>query len=388
MAEQTTPAWRRADRPAAPPSAASSSAAAAACDSPEDVLAALLDSVEGGELHVRPLRALLDSGRFARFTEIGLALRRAFRDPAQRDYFLSRLKPHLRYVIGLLPASIQRHGMLPPEPAMLPPEVLQLEQVSDAELRQWLVDDGSLIYGEFQRYELENYFDAIAPYIAPGGEMMDLGSGLGKVVMSAALALPFARCTGVELLPYRHAMAMERRAQLLARAAGLLAALAPPQPEGSPPQSQSQPVPLSPDTPLALPGGRMATLRHLLELEARIELREQNMFEADVSRASLVFIYSTCFAPLMDALAAKLARELPQGCLVSCTTFPLSHPAFRLLHHFPSNSVAWTSVFLYQRMGPADGPAPQPAHLYAPDPDEWEARVRAECASQDAASVA
>ncbi|KQV79384.1 histone methylation protein DOT1-like protein [Massilia sp. Root351] len=364
MAELPSPAWRRADRAA--------EAAPAACDTPEGVLAALLDSVEGGELHVRPLRALLDSGRFARFAEIGLALRRAFRDPARRDYFLSRLRPHLRYVIGLLPASIQRHGMLPPEPAVLPPDALQLEQVSDAELRQWLVDDGSLIYGEFQRYELENYFDAIAPYVAPGGEMMDLGSGLGKVVMSAALALPFARCTGVELLPYRHAMAMERRAQLLARAAGLLAGLA-------------QPAPPSPDVPLALPSGGAATLRHLLELEARIALREQNMFEADVSRASLVFIYSTCFAPLMDALADKLARELPQGCLVSCTTFPLSHPAFRLLHHFPSNSVAWTSVFVYQRIGAADGPPPSPAYLYAPDPDEWEASARAECAAYDAA---
>ena len=380
MAEQSTPAWRRADRSAAA-STAASSALAAACASPEAVLSALLDSVEGGELHVRPLRALLDSGRFARFAEIGMALRRAFRDPVRRDYFLSRLKPHLRYVIGLLPASIQRHGMLPPEPAILPPDALQLEQVSDADLRQWLVDDGSLIYGEFQRYELENYFDAIAPYIAPGGQMMDLGSGLGKVVMSAALALPFARCTGVELLPYRHAMAMERRAQLLARAAELLAAAA--QPQGAPPQAPA--ALLSPDAPLALPTGRTATLRHLLELETRIELREQNMFEADVSRASLVFIYSTCFAPLMDALADKLARELPQGCLVSCTTFPLSHPAFRLLHHFPSNSVAWTSVFVYQRSGAADGPPPPPAYLYAPDPDQWEASARAECAAYDAA---
>jgi hypothetical protein len=113
--------------------------------------------------------------------------------------------------------------MLPPEPAQPQPDALQLEQVSEAELRQWLVDDGSLIYGEFQRYELENYFDAIAPYVTPGGEMIDLGSGLGKVVMSAALALPFARCTGVELLGYRHAMATERRARLLARAGELLA---------------------------------------------------------------------------------------------------------------------------------------------------------------------
>lgn len=381
MSGRHAPEWRRADRTPSP---------AGACGTPGDVLAALIDSVEGGELHVRPLRALLDSGRFARFTEIGLALRRAFRDPARRDYFIARLKPHLRYVIGALPASIQRHGMLPPEPAQPQPDALQLEQVSEAELQQWLVDDGSLIYGEFQRYELENYFDAIAPYVVPGGEMIDLGSGLGKVVMSAALALPFARCTGVELLGYRHAMAVERRARLLARAGELLVGLGPelgPEPQAAAPpphHAPPQPARLQPHTPLALPYGHAATLRHLLDLDARIELREQNMFEADVSRASLVFIYSTCFAPLMDALAAKLARELPQGCLVSCTTFPLTHPAFRLLHHFPSKSVAWTSVFLYQRTGAADGPPP-PAYLHAPDPDEWEARVRAECAAQDVA---
>lgn len=356
--------WRRADTAAAAP--------AGPCTSAGDVLAALLDSVEGGELHIRPLRALLESGRFARFNEVGLALRRAFRDPAQRDYFIARMKPHLQLVIGVLPSGIQRHGMLPPEPSAPAPDALRLEQVSDAELRQWLVDDGSLIYGEFHRYELANYFDAIVPHLRPGGEMIDLGSGLGKVVMSAALALPFERCTGVELLGYRHAMALERRARLLSLSQQLLAAL--------PGQA------LQPEAPLALPVGGAATLRHLLELDARIELREQNMFEADVSRASLVFIYSTCFAPLMDALAAKLARELPEGCLVSCTTFALSHPAFRLLQHFPANTLAWTGVFLYQRVAVPEGAAlPPPAALYAPDPDEWEVRARAECAAYDAA---
>lgn len=131
--------WRRADAAPVP---------ARRCRSAEDVLAALLDSVEGGEQHLRPLSALRDSGRFARFTEVGLALRGACRDPAQRDYFLARLKPHLSLVIGVLPAGIQRHGLLPPQPAEPAPHALRLEQVSDAELRQWLVDDGSLIYGD------------------------------------------------------------------------------------------------------------------------------------------------------------------------------------------------------------------------------------------------
>ena len=357
--ESTAPAWRTEDRAPAP---------ASPFTRPEDVLEAMLQSVEGGELHLRPLMQLHESGRFARFVEVGMALRRAFRDPARRDDFIARMKPHLRYVIGVLPASIQRHGMLPPEPEGGNDGRLQLEDVTADELQQWLVDDGSLIYGEMKRYELANYFDAIAPYVAPGGEMIDLGSGLGKVVMSAALALPFARCTGVELMGYRHAMAVERRARLLELGREGLAALP------SAPQ---------PDDPLALPAGGRATMRHLLELDSRIRFIEQDMFQADVGSASLVFIYSTCFAPLMDALAAKLAREVRQGCLVSCTTFPMSHPAFQLVAQFPARSVAWTSVFLYRRVGEGIEAAPPPSYLYTPDADEWEARARAEFAAYD-----
>ncbi|CAN7691300.1 histone methylation protein DOT1-like protein [Pseudoduganella sp. LjRoot289] len=378
-----TPCFRTEDRAAVP---------VAAFNRPEDVLEAMLQSVQGGEMHVRPLMDLKESGRFARFVEIGLALRRAFRDPARRDYFIARMRPHLRFVIGVLPASIQRHGMLPQETAGPAPDALRLEDVGDAELQQWLVDDGSLIYGEMKRYELENYFDAIAPFVQPGGKMIDLGSGLGKVVMSAALALPFAQCTGVELLGYRHAMAQERLARLLELGQRGMAALAAVQAAPVPLQGMAQGAaqgvaqlaPPAPDAPLALPTGGTATVRHVLELGTRIRFIEQDMFQADVSDASLVFIYSTCFAPLMDALAAKLAREVQQGCLVSCTTFPLSHPAFRLLRHFPAQTIAWTGVFLYERVGAPDGlPLPPPAYLYAPDPDEWEARARAECAAYD-----
>lgn len=363
--EPDTPRFRTEDRTMTP---------VTAFQRPGDVLEAMLQSVEGGELHARPQMVFEDSGRLARFVEIGLALRRAFRDPARRDYFIVRLKPHLRFVIGVLPASIQRHGMLPQEAAEPAPDALRLEDVGDDELQQWLVDDGSLIYGELKRYELENYFDAIAPFVKPGGKMLDLGSGLGKVVISAALTLPFALCTGVELLAYRHAMAQQRLERLLELRERGMAALA------------SAPAALLPDAPLALPAGGTTTVRHLLELGTRVRFIEQDMFQADVSDASLVFIYSTCFAPLMDALAAKLAREARPGCLVSCTTFPLSHPAFRLLRHFPAQTVAWTGVFLYERVGEAEGlPLPPPAYLYAPDPDEWDVRARAECAAYDAA---
>ncbi|NGZ86562.1 histone methylation protein DOT1-like protein [Duganella aceris] len=359
----TPPIFRTADRPADP---------VARFEQPSDVFEALFQSIQGGEKHVRPPLALTPDSPFLPFIEIGYALRACLRDPARRDYLLQRLRPHLGVIIGTLPTSILPHGMLPDGAPL--PGWRALEDIGDAELHAWLIQDGGLIYGEMQRYELDNYFDAIAPLIRPGGVMVDLGSGLGKVVMSAALTLPFTRCIGVELLGYRHRMAQERLRQLLALAQQGLASL---------------PAPLAPETPLTLPVGAPATGRHLHDLAARIAFIESDMFKVDVRGASLVFLYSTCFGPLMDALGEKLARELPVGALVSTTTYALKHPAFQLVHYFPAGTVAWTNVMVYQRSGPLASLTPaETAALYQPDPVAWEARVRRDFDAMDLATKA
>ncbi|MYN02634.1 histone methylation protein DOT1-like protein [Pseudoduganella sp. DS3] len=301
---------------------------------------ALRQAITDGEQHLRPVLA---EAQFQRYVEVGLALRAAFRTPALRDVFIDRLKPHRRLVAGTLPAGIQRHGMLPPQ---TPPR--SLADIPDAELAQWLVDDGRLIYGEFTPLELDHYFTAVAPWLPERGQgpghFIDLGSGLGKVVLTAALALPGMRCSGVELLGYRHEMAQARLQAMLAA--------------GDPQEAGA--------------------------IAARVQLRQQDMFEADVSDASLVYLYSTCFAPLMERLAEKLARELAPGALVSTTTVPLPHPAFELLQRFDPPSVAWTTVFLYRLRG-SSAVAPAPARaLYEPDGAAWEAAVRAAFAAHDA----
>ena len=335
-----------------------------------DVLEAMLQSLEGGEHHARPPLDP-DDPAFSVFIEIGIALRDCLRDPTRREYLIERLKPHRNVIISTLPAGIQRHGLLP-EPASEDRQRHQwriLEEISEDELHQWIIDDGRLIYGEMKRYELQNYFDAIAPRLKPGSIMYDLGSGLGKVVMSAAIALPVKRCVGVELLPYRHRMAEERLQSMLAIRARGIAAL---------------PEPLHPDSPLTLSTGIPACASHLLNIHERILFIQQDMFKADISDAGLVFIYSTCFGALMDALGEKLARDLPEHCLVSCMTFPLKHPALQLLHHYPSKTLAWTSVYLYERVGRLDTlPAPPPVHDYPSDADKWEAEARRAFAEYD-----
>lgn len=302
---------------------------------------AMRQAITNGEQHVRPV---LDEAQFARYVETGLAVRDAFRTPSLRDTFIARVKPHRRLINGTLPAGIQRHGMLPSRASRC-----RLADIPDAELEQWLVDDGRLIYGEYTQQELDNYFAALAPLLPPQGHFIDLGSGLGKVVMHAALSLPGMRCTGIELLGYRHAMAQARLETMLA-------------------------------------AGAMEDRAAAEAIAARVSLRQQDMFEADVSDASLVYLYSTCFVPLLERLGEKLARELPQDALVTTTTVPLLHPAFELVRQFAAPSIAWTTVYLYRRRGALEHLPPAPAgHVYEPDGFAWEAAVRAAFAAYDTA---
>lgn len=339
---------------------------------PEDILEAMLQSLQDGAVHRRPPLPAVAGTPLLRFIEIGLALRACVQDAARHAYLVARLLPHRALMVGALPVNLQPRGMLP---ALAPEEqeahgFRALEQIDDAELRDWVIADCGMIYGELERHELDNYFDVIAPHLRPGGVMFDLGSGLGKVVLSAALSLPFARCVGVELLPYRHRLASRRRQALLEQVGAALAAL---------------PQPLRRGHTLRLPNGQSAPAAHLLDLADRIELLESDMFDADLRQASLVFLYSTCFGPLMGALADKLARELPEHSLVSTTTYPLQHPAFRLIENFGPDSAAWTSLFLYQRLGPP-GPWPPSAvpDLHVPDAAEWSASLHALLSSMQA----
>ena len=312
---------------------------------------AMRQSITNGAQHVRPV---LDEAQFARYVETGLALRDAFETPALRDSFVARLKPHRGLIAGTIPAGIQQHGMLPARAPRC-----TLADITETELVQWLVDDARLIYGEFSQQELDNYFAAVAPLLPPQGHFIDLGSGLGKVVLSAALALPDMRCTGVELLGYRHAMAQARLAAMLA-------------------------------------AGAAEDPRAADSVGSRVRLLQQDLFAADVGDATLVYIYSTCFAPLMGRLAEKLAGEMRPGALVTTVTVPLLHPAFELVRHFAPHEVAWTTVFLYRRRdaaAPPDQPPqpPQPAWTsrpYEPDGAAWEAAVRAAFAAYDAAGGA
>ena len=103
-------------------------------------------------------------------------------------------------------------------------------------------------------------------------EFVDLGSGMGKMCVAAALTGVFDRSRGVELLPELHVAA--RRAL----------------------------------------DAFEAVKAETAGKDCEITLVEGNLLAFDVSRADVVYIHATCFTPeLLDATGRKLAAECRNG---------------------------------------------------------------------------
>jgi hypothetical protein len=337
-----------------------------------DIRQAMLKTLEGGQFHSRERISNTAELPYEDFVGIGLAIKACVLDAKRHDELIARLKPHVDVIIGVLPPGIQSHGLLPSNQEVLNFEIKlpPLNEINDSQIRQWIVDDGSLVYGELSDEELERYFAAISPYLVPGCKFVDLGSGLGKVVMTAALHYAFDHCKGVEILAYRERLAKDRFNHLLKVGQEGFATLL----------AQKQKV--NPSDPIPLPWGGDLKALHLLTIPNRVELAAGDMFNCDVSQAGLVFIYSTCFGSLMGKLAHKLASELPEGAMVSTTTYALNHPALKLVKHFPAKELAWTDVFMYckwskdsdQHQWPVPEQIQAPGHLV--DVNEWERKAR------------
>jgi SAM-dependent methyltransferase len=125
-------------------------------------------------------------------------------------------------------------------------------------------DDPSLTYGEMLLDPFLHLMSLVGPQ--PGETFFDLGSGTGKVVMMAHLTQPFARVTGIELLPGLHASA----AATLDR--------------------------------------YEREVRHTLPAAAGdIALLNGDMLVEDLTRADVIFVHSTC---MTEALIGKLGEKV------------------------------------------------------------------------------
>jgi len=148
-----------------------------------------------------------------------------------------------------------------------------------------------------------------ATRLSAGDVFVDLGSGVGKVVLQVALAVPGVRCIGIEIDGDRHASACEalRRAE----ACG------------------------------ALEPGRCVLLHG-------------DIRRADLGSATVLFAHATCFpAAMLGSVARRIAAQDRKVTLV--TTSKLSARAARLLAFAGSRAcqLSWDKrhrIHLYRRV--------------------------------------
>lgn len=333
-----------------------------------NIMAEALSCLEGGQFHRREQVRSLSDLSLDHFLHIGRILKACAQNEEMIEPLLDRLVVHADVVIGPLPPGIQRHGLVSDSTDSLTTETLEsaLRAISDEDLRQWIIDDCSLIYGELGSDELKAYFEAVNELGGDRSSFVDLGSGLGKVVMTAALSTKFDSYVGVELVPYRHRLAEERYTKFCETISSELAKV-----EGEISESgEDRDV-------------RNKALESIRVIPAKISLEQGDMFDFNVSGASLIFMYSTCFGSLMDRVAQKIANEAPPGCLISTTTFGLNHPGFRPLKHYQAGEMAWTDVRFYERVGV--GPWEEQIMPKAPSSagEDWKGKAREVIALQE-----
>ena len=320
-----------------------------------------LSCIEGGEYHRREQVRSLGDLSLDNFLHIGRILKACAQNAEMIEPLLDRLFVHADVIIGPLPPGIQRHGLVSDstEPQTSEELVSALKEIPEKDLRQWIIDDCSLVYGELGSDELEAYFEAVNELGGNRSSFVDLGSGLGKVVMTAALSTSFDSYTGIELVPYRHRLALEQYTKFCETISSEVEKI-----EGEISENGENQC------------AHNKALESFRTIPAKISLEQGDMFDFNVSGASLIFIYSTCFGSLMDKVAQKIVNEALPGCLVSTTTFALNHPGLRLIKHYRAAELAWTDVRFYERVGV--GPWEEQTISAAPSPvaDDWKDKAR------------
>tara|TARA_B110000977_G_scaffold103553_1_gene135130 strand:- start:6514 stop:7149 length:636 start_codon:yes stop_codon:yes gene_type:complete len=113
-----------------------------------------------------------------------------------------------------------------------------------------------------------------------GDVFVDMGSGLGKMVLSTAMTRRFKECRGVEIIPELHQKASDAVTRL-----------------------------------------RDAVGDDAFRLLPPIKLECGDMLAADVFDADIIYCFATCFSPeIMDALEAKLGAEMKPGARLICVS--------------------------------------------------------------------
>lgn len=167
--------------------------------------------------------------------------------------------------------------------------------------------DADTIYGEVLFSTLSEAFDKLRTLnlLPPGGVFFDLGSGIGKAVIFAALLHDFSECIGIELLPGLHSLACRLQAKYLKHKS------------------------------------------HLSSSE--VAFINADIFSYDWSKASVFFVNATCF----DELSFQKINDSPvrPGTIAITTTKRLKKTQWRLLDS-SHKGMTWgkAKVFIHTRL--------------------------------------
>jgi SAM-dependent methyltransferase len=141
--------------------------------------------------------------------------------------------------------------------------------------------EGASAYGELEPEGLQ----ALLTWLAPGPEdvFYDLGSGTGRVPLQVALTSKVGRALGIELSAHRHAIARRALARIL----------------------------------------RALDNHHARHLRRRVRFHLQDVRNADLTDATLVYAASLCFSdPLLDAVAARLTTAKTLRAFITIRPLP------------------------------------------------------------------
>lgn len=147
-------------------------------------------------------------------------------------------------------------------------------------------DTVDLTYGDVPFDALANVLAAAAP--RHGGTFVDLGSGMARGVLAAALLCGNARCLGIELLADLHAAAL-----------GLLRSFE--------------------ELHMRVLAGEAAPGLDAAHMASCFELQNDDIFLVDLSALSVDVVFCCCVTwsdGILQRLATKLAEELPDGARV------------------------------------------------------------------------
>ena len=171
--------------------------------------------------------------------------------------------------------------------------------------RQFIEDQGgNPTYGEITVESVARLLNDLN--LTAKDYFFDLGSGVGKVCVQAALTTP-AYAIGIELSPTRYQDAQLIKNELIKR--------------------------------------------NILTDANKLKFIEQNIVDADLSKATAIFMCSTCFSDnLMQTLINKMAQECKNGLQVITLKDLPAHDKFKLLKNYelPMTWSQGSPVYLYQ----------------------------------------